>query len=66
MCRHLLFAPSVWIHVHPFLPCPSQKVLAFQGTYCVGLSLTWLQNLLPLPALLEMLTVSAISPGFLL
>ena len=30
--RHLLFAPSVWIHVHPFLPCPSQKVLAFQGS----------------------------------
>ena len=49
-----------------FYPVLARRFLPFKVAYCVGLSLIWLQNLLPFPALLEMLTVSAFSPGFLL
>ena len=58
---HLFGSMSTCFH-----PVLARRFLPFKVAYCVGLSLTWLQNLVPLPALLEMLTVSAISPGFLL
>ena len=49
-----------------FYPVLARKFLPFKVAYSVGLSLIWLQNLLPLLVLLEMLTIAAISPGFLL